>query len=166
MTKPWQGATADLLDTHPDLPVCETALRSFGRRTRFGGLIQTIRCHQDIGLLKNMLGTPGNGCVIVVDGDGSPGTALLGGSMAALAARNGWAGLVINGAVRDTVELMEVDIGIRALGTTPRRPGFDGTGDEGIPVSFGGVTFTPGHWLYCDEDGIVLSPRVMDIPAG
>lgn len=161
MTTQWTGTTADLMDKDPDLKVCETPFRSFGKRKRFCGLIMTIECHHDIGILKNVLGQQGRGRVIVVDGRGSMGAALCGGNMAELAMQNGWGGIVINGPVRDTVELEALDFGIKAIGTSPRRPSFAGVGEEGTPLRFGGVEFQAGHWLYSDEDGIVVSPKML-----
>jgi regulator of ribonuclease activity A len=154
--------TADLQDAHPDLPSCELQLRAFGRRRAFHGRIRTVRCREDNALVKRVLSGPGAGGVLVVDGGGSLRTALLGDVVAGLAARNGWAGVVVHGAVRDVVALAELDLGVKALGSNPKRSAKTGAGEVDVPVSFGGVTFTPGHWLYADEDGIVVS----DVPLG
>jgi regulator of ribonuclease activity A len=95
--------------------------------------------------------------VLVVDGGGSLASALVGDMIAAMAQNNGWAGLVIHGAVRDSVALDGLDLPIRALGTNPRKSAKTGAGETGVPVVFGGVTFTPGDWLYADEDGILVA---------
>jgi regulator of ribonuclease activity A len=106
-----------------------------------------------------MLSEPGQGEVLVVDGGGSLRCALLGDVMAGLASKNGWAGVVIHGAVRDLVAIDEVDIGVKALGSNPRRSGKTGSGEIDAQVSFGSVKFVPGHWLYSDEDGILVSEK-------
>jgi len=110
-------------------------------------------------LLKQALSTAGDGAVLVVDGGGSLRSALVGDIIAGLGQKNGWAGLVIWGVVRDTVALGSLDIGIKALGSNPWRSSKNGTGQVDVPVSFGGVEFRPGHWLYSDEDGILVSSR-------
>jgi regulator of ribonuclease activity A len=152
--------TADLIDAYgPELTGCETQFRSYGARARFAGPIATVRCHEDNALVKRVLGTPGEGRVLVVDGSGSLRTALLGDMIAASAVAQGWAGVVINGAVRDVVALRELDLGIRALGSNPCKSAKDGAGEVDVPVLFGGAEFRPGSWLYADEDGIVVAPR-------
>ncbi|KGQ22323.1 ribonuclease E activity regulator RraA [Thermus filiformis] len=150
--------TADLLDLYPDLPVAEPILRDFGGKRAFFGPIRTLRVLEDNALVRRLLETEGRGQVLVVDGGGSLRTALLGGNLARLAHENGWAGVVVYGAVRDTLELAQYPIGIRALAPCPRRSRKEGQGEVDVPVRFAGVTFHPGHWLYADEDGLVLSP--------
>jgi regulator of ribonuclease activity A len=154
-------STADLSDELGErLQYCQLSFRQYGRRLDFAGPVTTVQCFQDIGLLRSVLGKPGAGGVLVVDGGGSMRTALLGDSMAQLAIDSGWAGLVINGVVRDTRALADMDIGIKALGSSPRRGGRTGDGRHGIPVTFGGAVFRPGERLVSDEDGvIVLDPR-------
>ncbi|MEZ0073516.1 ribonuclease E activity regulator RraA [Planotetraspora sp. GP83] len=153
-------ATADLFDAHGDaLSSCVTQFRSYGSRTRFSGQIATVRCLEDNALVKQVLATPGQGRVLVVDGGGSLRTALMGDLIAASAVKNGWSGVIINGAVRDTVALAALDLGVKALGSNPRKSAKHGLGEVGVPVSFGGVTFTPGEWLYSDEDGVVVSAQ-------
>ncbi|HEU5363497.1 MAG TPA: ribonuclease E activity regulator RraA [Gaiellaceae bacterium] len=148
--------TADILDEHPDADVCTVALRSFGGRTGFSGRIATVRCHEDNVLLRARLGEPGEGRVLVVDGGGSSRVALMGDMIATLACDNGWAGVVINGCVRDVPALRGLDVGIAALGSTPRPSGKTGAGEADVPVRFGDVEFRPGDTLYADEDGIVV----------
>ena len=154
-------ATADLIDAHGTLQSCDTQLRSFGGSPRFHGVIRTVRCRDDNALVKRLLSAPGAGQVLVVDGGGSLHCALVGDLVAGSALANGWSGLVIHGAIRDTVAIARLGIGLRALGTNPRRSAKTGTGEVDVVVSFGGVLFTPGHHLYADEDGIVVSPAAL-----
>ncbi|MGL3149410.1 ribonuclease E activity regulator RraA [Microbacterium sp. A82] len=150
-------ATADLYDelgeSIQSLPI---QLRNFGCRSAFDGPIRTIRCLEDNALVKSMLATPGEGAVLVVDGAGSLQTALMGDLIAASAVANGWAGVVIHGAIRDSVAIAGLDLGVKALGTNPRKSGKLGTGELDVDVTFGGVMFRPGAHLYSDEDGILV----------
>jgi regulator of ribonuclease activity A len=149
--------TADLVDEHGEaLQSCDLQLRQFGGRRRFHGPIRTVACFQDNALVKKVLSGPGEGAVLVVDGGGSLHTALVGDLIAGLARDNGWAGLVVHGAVRDTEELAGLDIGIKALGSNPRKSAKLAVGQVDVPVRFGGVTFRPGEQLYSDEDGVVV----------
>ena len=149
--------TADLVDDiGPDVRSCDVQFRQFGGRTQFAGPISTVRCLQDNALLKSVLSTPGDGGVLVIDGEGSLHTALVGDVIAELARSNGWAGLVVHGAVRDTSALRGIDLGIKALGTNPRKSSKTGAGERDVTVSFGGVTFVPGDIAYSDDDGIVV----------
>ncbi|WP_433441131.1 ribonuclease E activity regulator RraA [Nonomuraea sp. CA-141351] len=152
--------TADLYDERGDqLDSCDLQLRQYGDRRAFAGPVVTVRCHEDNALLKSILGEPGEGRVLVVDGGGSLHTALMGDVIAGLAVSNGWAGIVINGAVRDVVALRELDLGIKALGSNPRKSGKQGTGERDVPVSFGGAVFHPGAELFSDDDGILVTSR-------
>jgi len=149
-------ATADIYDEHgEDLASCTTQFRDFGARKAFTGVIETLRVHHDNQLVKETLNSPGEGKVLVVDGHGSLETALMGDMIAAAAVKNGWSGVIIFGAVRDSVALGEMDLGIKALGTNPRKSAKDGVGTRGEPVTFGGVTFTPGATVWADPDGIL-----------
>lgn len=149
--------TADLVDDiYPDVRSCDLQFQNYGAKTMFAGPITTVRCFQDNALLKSMLSQPGNGGVLVIDGAGSLHTALVGDIIAGLGAEHGWAGLIVHGAVRDASTLRTIDIGIKALGTNPRKGGKTGEGDRDVAVTFGGVTFVPGDVAYCDEDGIVV----------
>ncbi|GAA2162396.1 ribonuclease E activity regulator RraA [Actinomadura napierensis] len=153
-------ATADLIDDFGDeLRSCETQFRQYGARAAFAGPVSTVRCHRDNGLVKKLLNSPGEGRVLVVDGAGSLGSALMGDMIAAAAVANRWSGVVINGAVRDVAALRDLDLGVKALGSNPRKSAKDGAGEVDVPVTFGGVEFRPGDWLYADEDGIVLATR-------
>lgn len=151
--------TADLVDEHGDaMGSCDLQLRQFGGVASFTGVVRTVRCHQDNALVKRTLAEPGAGQVLVVDGGGSVHSALLGDLIAASAVANGWAGVVIHGAVRDVAALRELRLGVKALGSNPRKSAKDGAGDVDVPVSFGGVTFTPGQRLWSDDDGVVVLP--------
>ncbi len=149
--------TADLVDEiGPDVRSCDVQFRQFGGRSEFAGPIVTVRCFQDNALLKSVLSEPGDGRVLVIDGEGSLHTALVGDVIAELGRSNGWAGLVINGAVRDAATLRTLDIGIKALGTNPRKSTKTGAGERDIAISLGGVEFRPGDVAYSDDDGIVV----------
>jgi regulator of ribonuclease activity A len=151
-------STADLLDEHgADALVCLLQLRSYGAPS-FAGPVATVRCLEDNVLLKQAVSGPGGGRVLVVDGGGSLRCALLGDSIAALAKDNGWAGIVLNACVRDSVALDELGLGVKALGTNPRPSRKGGDGEVGVPVTFGEVTFVPGAMLHADEDGVVVLP--------
>jgi regulator of ribonuclease activity A len=120
--------------------------------------VSTVRCHQDNALVKSVLSEPGEGRVLVVDGGGSVHTALMGDVIAQLAVDNGWAGVVIHGAVRDTAALAGMPLGVKALGSNPRKSAKTGAGDRDVPVTFGGTTFRPGDQLWSDDDGVVVLP--------
>jgi regulator of ribonuclease activity A len=151
-------STADLVDAHQEqLQSCEAPLRQFGARAAFYGAIRTVSTFGDNALIRQVLSTNGAGCVLVVDGGGSLHAALVGDMIAGLALANGWTGLVIFGAVRDVAVLRAMDLGIKALGSNPMKSAKRGIGAVDVPVSFGGVLFRPGAWLYSDDDGIVVS---------
>jgi len=156
MTVPFRP-TADLVDDiGSDVRSCDVQFRQFGGRTEFAGPITTVRCFQDNALLKSVLSQPGAGGVMVIDGDGSLHTALVGDLIAELARSNGWAGLIVNGAVRDSAALRGIEIGIKALGTNPRKSSKTGAGERDLEISLGGVTFVPGEIAHSDDDGIVV----------
>ncbi|OMC04214.1 ribonuclease [Mycolicibacter heraklionensis] len=149
--------TADLVDEiGPDVRSCDVQFRQFGGRTEFAGRISTVRCFQDNALLKSVLSEPGDGGVLVIDGSASLHTALVGDVIAELARSNGWAGLIVHGAVRDASTLRTLDIGIKALGTNPRKSTKTGAGERDVVVEFGGVAFVPGAVAHSDDDGIVV----------
>ena len=150
-------STSDLWDANADRAiVCELQLRQFGGVTAFSGEIATVRCLEDNVLVKQRVAEPGNGRVLVVDGGGSLRCALVGDNVAGLALENDWAGLVINGCVRDVEALGRLAVGVKALGSNPRPSGKVGTGELDVPVSYGGATFTPGAMLHNDADGILV----------
>ena len=149
--------TADLVDDiGPDVRSCDLQLRQYGGRSEFAGPITTVRCFEDNALVKSVLSEPGGGGVLVIDGDGSLHTALVGDLIAELGRSNGWSGLIINGAVRDASTLRTLDIGIKALGTNPRKSAKTGEGVRDVAVEFGGVVFVPGEIANSDDDGIVV----------
>ncbi len=150
-------SVADLCDEHEEtIEVCEVQFRDYGARTAFSGPIRTVRCHEDNSLVKSTLATPGDGCVLVVDGGGSLHRALVGDMLAADGVKNGWSGVVVFGAVRDAPVLATLDLGIKALGTNPMRSVKRGAGVVDGPVAFGGVIFRPGDMLHADADGVVV----------
>ena len=151
-------ATADLCDAFGSaVQLAAPILRDFGGLRRFSGPIHTLRVSDDNALVAKTLESAGLGRVLVVDGGGSLRCALVGGRLAGLALANGWAGLVVNGCVRDSAQIREIPLGVRAISTSPMRSGKSGTGEAGGPVSFAGVTFSPGHFLYADEDGVLVA---------
>jgi regulator of ribonuclease activity A len=156
---PASRATADLYDEHGDrLQSCDTQFRQFGAIRTFSGVITTVRCHEDNALVRSVLNEEGTGRVLVVDGGGSVHTALMGDLIAKLAISKNWSGVVINGAVRDVATLATLPLGIKALGTNPRKSAKTGAGERDVIVQFGGATFEPGAIVYSDEDGVVMLP--------
>jgi regulator of ribonuclease activity A len=149
-------ATADLTDEHPELAVLELALRDFGGRHCFHGPVSTLKVFEDNSLVRAAFEEPGEGRVLVVDGGGSLRCALVGDVLAELAQRNGWAGAVVYGAIRDSAPIAGIDIGLKALATHPRKSVKRGEGQRDIPVHFGGLTIAPGQYLYADADGVVI----------
>ena len=161
--------TADLVDAHAELlRGCHAQFRSYGGRARFHGPVRTIQCFEDNVLVKQTLSTPGNGAVLVVDGGASLRCCVLGDFIAELGQKNDWAGMIVWGAVRDSVALAKLNFGLKALGTSPFRPRKTGAGQVDVPVAFGEASFRLGDWVYADEDGIVISDRflVAGAPAG
>lgn len=158
---------ADLMDIAPDTQSCETDFKQYGKRTRFCGRIRTIRCFQDNGLVRRMSETKSDGEVLVVDGRGSRFSALMGDRLATKAMNSGWAGVIIFGVIRDSVIINQLDFGVKALGTNPRKSVMEYAGEIDVPVSFGGVEFVPGHYVYSDEDGILVceNPIEGEVPA-
>ena len=151
--------TPDLCDAYPELvQVVEPMFSNFGGRDSFGGQIVTVKCFEDNSLVKAAGDSAGDGRVLVVDGGGSLRRALLGGNLAAAAARNGWAGVVIDGCVRDVTELAASNTGIRALASMPLPTEKRNEGQRDVAVQIQGVSVRPGDWLYADEDGIVVMP--------
>lgn len=152
-----EKSTADLYDEHGEaLASVSLQFQDLGGHTGFTGPVRTIRCHEDNGLVKSTLNSPGNGAVLVVDGGGSLNTALMGDMIAEAAVANGWAGIVINGPIRDRAAVAKLPLGVKALGSNPRKSAKDSVGEIDVPVEFGGVTFRPGAVLYADEDGILV----------
>jgi regulator of ribonuclease activity A len=149
--------TSDLCDRYGDrVAVAEPLFRDFGGRAAFSGLIETVRVFEDNALVRAVLEGAGLGRVLVVDGGGSRRCALVGGRLAALASAQGWSGIVVNGCVRDVGEIAAAGIGVKALNACPRSSAKRGAGERSVPVGFAGVTFTPGHLIWGDADGIVV----------
>jgi regulator of ribonuclease activity A len=154
--------TADLYDRYGDeLQTCEPIFRDFGGMSRFHGPIVTVKCFEDNSFVKSTLAEPGAGRVLVVDAGGSRRCAMLGDLIAASAVEQGWAGVVLFGCVRDTVEIGQMPLGVKALASIPRKSERRGEGQRDIPVSFAGVRFAPGDHIYCDEDGILVADRAL-----
>lgn len=152
--------TADLIDDHAaDLALVHLPFRRFGARTQFAAQVQTVKCFEDNTEVRAQLETPGNGRVLVVDGGGSTRIALLGDILANLAIKNGWAGLILNAAIRDSAEIEQMDTLVFALGTSPVKSAKEGWGKVGQKVGFGGVMFEPGDWVYGDPDGVLHSKK-------
>ena len=150
--------TADLCDEFSTvLQICEPGFISFGGRARFSGQISTIKCFEDNSMVREAVSEPGAGRVLVVDAGGSKRCAILGDMLVAKAASNGWSGVLMNGMVRDSVDIAKMDLGVMALGTHPLKSEKRGVGERDVAVCFAGVSFAPGEYLYADEDGVVCS---------
>ncbi len=152
--------TADLVDDfNDDVEFCNLPFLKFGRKPWFSGPVQTVKCFEDNVLLRGELEQPGEGRVLVVDGGGSTRLAVLGDMIAGFLVENGWAGLILNGSIRDSAEIDIMETGVRCVGTSPKKSSKTGAGEVGVPVHFGGVRFRPGDWVYCDADGVLVSAR-------
>jgi regulator of ribonuclease activity A len=150
--------TADLCDANEGkIRVVTPMFRNFGGRTAFGGRITTLKVFEDNTLVRTALEESGKGQVLVIDGGGSNRCALVGDQLALLGTKNGWAGIVLYGCIRDSKPIGAMDIGLAALGTNPLKSIKKGVGERDLAVTFGGVTFTPGEYLYADEDGVIVS---------
>ena len=147
----------------PQLQILEPRFRPYGGRLKFSGEIVTIKCFEDNSLVKRNLAKDGTGKVMVVDGGGSLHCALLGDMLGAMAAKNGWQGLVINGCVRDVEILKTIDIGVSALNSYPIKSEKLGMGELNIPIHFAGVDFEPGHYIYADENGMVVARKKLSL---
>ncbi|MEO7912279.1 MAG: ribonuclease E activity regulator RraA [Roseiflexaceae bacterium] len=158
-----QAKTVDLCDQYADqLQVATPIFRDYGGRLAFSGSISTVQVHEDNVLVRAALEEPGNGRVLVVDGGGSLHCALVGDQLAALGLSNGWAGVVINGCIRDIAALAELPFGVKALAANPLRSAKRGMGARDIQVVFAGLTCTPGHYLYADADGVIVAERALE----
>ena len=161
-----QYITPDLCDEYPELvQVVEPMFNNFGGKDNFGGQIVTVKCHEDNSKVKELVGTDGAGKVMVVDGGGSLRHALLGDMLAEKAVSNGWEGLIIYGCIRDVDIIMQTDLGVQALATNPLKTDKRGLGDVDVVVKFGGVSFIPGEFVYADNNGIIVSPKALTMPA-
>ncbi len=150
-------ATADVYDDRGDeLDSLALQLHDIGGVVAFDGPIRTVRCHRDNALVKQVLATPGDGAVLVVDGGGSLESALVGDVIAASAVDNGWAGIIVHGAIRDRALLGELALGVKALGSNPRKSAKDGVGEVDVEVTIAGVRFVPGAHVWADADGVLV----------
>jgi len=156
-------STPDLCDLYPDLvQALEPMFSNYGGRERFGGEIVTVKCFEDNSLVKQLVEADGYGRVMVVDAGGSMRRACLGDMLAEKASANGWSGLVIYGCIRDVDEVMATDIGVQALGVHPIKTDKKGIGETQVNVTFAGVTFVPGDYLYADNNGIIVSAKALN----
>ena len=154
--------TADLCDAHEDkLAVVAPMFASYGGRPSFGGPIATLKIFEDNSFVRKAVENPGNGRVLVIDGGASMRCALVGDQLAELAVKNGWAGIVVYGCIRDSAAIGDMDLGVFALGTHPLKTVKRNEGQVDLTVSFGGIDFVPGHHLYADGDGVIVSARAL-----
>lgn len=154
--------TPDLCDDNEGkVTALELQFQHYGSVAAFSGKAVTVKCFEDNSIVKELVNTPGAGRVIVVDGGGSLRRALLGDMLAEAAVKNGWAGLVINGCIRDVQVINTLAIGVKALGTHPMKTDKRGEGQQDIPVAFGGVTIEPSNYVYADENGVIVSSQAL-----
>mmetsp|Transcript_26223 Transcript_26223/g.57267 ORF Transcript_26223/g.57267 Transcript_26223/m.57267 type:complete len:221 (+) Transcript_26223:97-759(+) len=168
-----RAGTADLCDVfHPEsvdvmsdrkVKIAAPIFKDFGGNSKFSGKITTVLCYENNPLVRKALEEPGQGRVLVVDGGASLRCALLGDQIAAMAVKNGWSGILINGCIRDSEDIGKMDLGVKALATFPLKSSKRDPGLRDVPVTFAGVTFTPGHWLYADKDGVLVSPTELKL---
>ncbi len=159
--------TADLYDAFPgsvNVACATPRLRDFGRPTTFHGKISTVRCFEDNSFVRKTLETDGRGRVLVVDGGGSTRCALLGDKLAELAIDNEWEGVIVNGCIRDSEIIRELHLGVKAIGTHPRKSEKKDRGETDVPVHFAETEFVPGEWVYADADGVVTSSEKLKLP--
>lgn len=150
--------TADICDRHAGrLRIATPLFSDYGGRAVFEGSVVTLKVFEDNSLVRQTLEEPGHGRVLVIDGGGSMRCALVGDQLAALGQKNGWAGLVVYGCIRDAADVAGIDLGVKALNTNPLRSVKKGLGDLDVPVTFAGITVRPGDYLYADPDGIVVA---------
>ena len=153
-------ATAEICDAYPDTSAAaDLPFRDYGGITTFSGAVETVRCYEDNSAVRKTLEHPGEGRVLVVDGGGSMRVALLGDQLAALAVANQWAGVIVEGCVRDVAALEQLPLGIKALGTSPRRPNKRGQGQVGVMLRIGRMDIRSGWWVYADADGVITLPH-------
>ena len=161
-------ATTDLCDDHADLlaqgrlAVLPPVFRRFGQIVKFSGPAVTLKVFEDNALVRSTLEGPGNGGVLVIDGGASLRRALVGGQLGVLAEHNGWAGIVVDGCIRDCDEINVCQIGVRALGTHPRKSGKTGAGQRDVRIQVSGVAVSPGDWIYADADGVLVASHELD----
>ena len=150
-------STCDISDQlHPHVQYLDPIFKSYGGKTAFSGRIVTIKCFEDNSLVEEALKMNGKGCVLVVDAGESLRCAMLGDKRASDAFKNEWEGIVVNGSIRDSVMINSMTIGIRALGVCPRKSIKKGNGKRNLTIDFSNVKFIPNHYLYADEDGVIV----------
>ncbi|WP_444957908.1 ribonuclease E activity regulator RraA [Microbulbifer sp. ZKSA002] len=155
-------STPDLCDAYPDeVRVVDPMFINYGGRDRFGGQIVTIKCFEDNSLVRELVAEPGQGKVLVVDAGGSMRRACLGDMLAEKAVANGWEGILMYGCIRDVDEIAELDLGVQALGSHPMKTEKKGIGERGLAVSFAGVDFRPGEYLYADNSGVIVAGKAL-----
>ncbi|MEI4828566.1 ribonuclease E activity regulator RraA [Bacillus sp. FJAT-53711] len=154
--------TTDLYDAYEtEVQVCKPLFQSYGKKKQFHGKIATVKVKDDNVLVKQALETLPKGTVLVVDGEGSTSCALLGDNLANIARERELAGIIVYGCVRDCIELSKIELGILAIATMPKRSVKEGKGEINIPVSFGGVSWVPGDYVYVDEDGVIVCKKAI-----
>jgi regulator of ribonuclease activity A len=163
---PREFSTADLHDAQPDdVEVLDLQFRCFGRHACFSGPIETLRVYEDHSPVRDIVATDGHGRVLVVDAGGSLRVGVLGDRIASRAVQSAWAGVVVIGAIRDSVAVDRLEIGVRALGTTARRSNVERPGEHGLMLRIGGIKCGPGEWLYADRDAVLVSKRMLMFPS-
>ena len=156
-------STPDLSDENPEAQALSPILKNLGGRKIFWGKVETLQCPDDNSFVKDVLNSEGNGKILVVDANGISTVALLGDMIAEAGVKNNWSGVVLNGYVRDIDILSTLDIGVQALGTMPIRSEKKNQGQIGVDISFGGLTFSSGDYVYADNNGLLLSKKKLNL---
>ncbi|WP_346798441.1 ribonuclease E activity regulator RraA [Halomonas sp. Bachu 37] len=156
--------TPDICDTYPEVTVLNPIFANYGGIEAFYGPIRTIKCFEDNSLVKQAVAEPGDGAVLVVDAGGSHRCAMLGDMLAEQAVKNGWAGVLMYGCVRDVDILAELELGVQAIGHHPRKSEKRGEGQRDGEVTFAGATLVPGQWLYADNNGVLIATNELKLP--
>lgn len=162
-------ATAEVCDANArliasgELRVLQPIFKAYGQSRAFSGPVVTLKVFEDNVLVREILEGPGDGRVLVIDGGGSMRCALVGGNIGQLAQNMGWAGILVNGCIRDVDEINACGIGIRALGSHPLKSNRKGHGEKHVPVNVGGTMIHDGDWLYADNDGIVVAKTELTV---
>ena len=157
-------STPDLSDAFPETKALEPIMTNYGGKSFFSGPIETLNCPDDNSLIKEQLNSDGKGRILVVDAEGIRTVALLGDLIAEAGVKNNWSGIVINGYIRDVDIIRTLNLGVQALGTFPVKSEKRGLGDLGAEISFGGLTFKPGQYVYADNNGLLISEKELNSP--
>ena len=157
-------STPDLSDAFPETKALEPIMTNYGGKSFFSGPIETLNCPDDNSLIKEQLNSEGKGRILVVDAEGIHTVALLGDLIAEAGVKNNWSGIVINGYIRDVDIIRTLNLGVQALGTFPVKSEKRGLGDLGVEISFGGLTFKPGQYVYADNNGLLISEKELNSP--